>query len=316
MHDLAVVVTAMNEASWLRTLLPTVAASQGEVSFELVVADIESTDDTASIVDRFPFARRVPVINGGFAHANNVATATTDARYVLFLNPDTEIVSGTLASIVAEMDRRPEVGLAGVRQLTPDGSVYATMRRFTTPGRRLAEALGCERLAPRLGQRVLDTDRYDCEISCDWTIGSFMLIRREALESAGMMDERFFFTSEEQDLCVRVRQAGWDIRHLPHMTIVHHVGKRGVNVRFAQQSAFAEMQFATKHFRPMRRRAFQAALALNHALRLGSLSTERRRAARAALDATLGRNGSPFRDPPPTAVPPDLFVEARRGRAV
>jgi N-acetylglucosaminyl-diphospho-decaprenol L-rhamnosyltransferase len=313
MRDLAIVVTAMSEAHWLRGLLPTIALHAGAVDLEVVIADIESTDDTAQVVAAHEFARTVPVVNRGFSHANNVATLTTDSRYVLYLNPDTEIVSGDFGALLAQLDDRPTVGLAGVRQVTADGAIYPTMRRFVSPGRRLAEALWCERLAPERGQRVLDRAAYEQERSCDWTIGSFMLLRSEALASAGMMDERFFFTSEEQDLCLRVRQAGWDIRHLPSMTIVHHVGKRGVNPTFAQQSAFAELQYARKHFGPGRRRAFQAALALNHALRVVSPSATHRRAQTAALRAALGQVGSPFAVAPVTALRAGTATRARDG---
>jgi GT2 family glycosyltransferase len=316
MLDLSVVVTAMNEAHWLKALLPTIAAHHGAIDFEVVVADIESTDETRAVVSEFPFARAVPVINKGYSHANNVAVATTDARYVLYLNADTEITEGTLEALLAAMDERPSVGLAGVRQRTQHGAVYPTMRRFASPQRRLAEAFWCERLAPSLGQRVLELEVYDREVSCDWTVGSFMLVRREALESAGWLDERFFFTAEEQDFCLRLRRAGWDIRHLPQMTIVHHVGKRVANPRFAQQYAHAEMQYAAKHFGGLGMRAYQAALALNHLLRLASPSSDRRRAARAALDATLGRVGSPFMDAPDTALPPGLLSTARRGAPI
>ncbi len=97
--------------------------------------------------------------------------------------------------------------------------------------------------------------------------------------------------------------------------IVHHAGKRGIDARFARQFAFAEMQFAAKHFGPVRLRAFQAALALNHSLRLLSPAPGRRRASRAALDATLGRVGSPFQAPPGTAMPSGQFARARSGEA-
>ena len=313
MHDLAVVVPSMNDGGWLKALLPTIDAAHGEISFEVVIADVESRDETREVAGRYDFTRVVPVINAGFAHANNVAAATTDARYVLYLNADTEIVDGTLADLVHAMDDRPGVGLASVRQLTADGRIYPTMRRFATPGRRLAEALGSERFAPHYGQRILDLELYGREMACDWTTGAFMFVRREALQSAGQLDERFFFTAEEQDLCLRIHQAGWEVRHLTQLTIVHHAGKRGIDARFAQQSAFAEMQLATKHFGPLRRRAFQAALALNHGMRLGSPSRARRHAARGALEATLGRRGSPFRDPPPTATPPGQTARARAG---
>jgi hypothetical protein len=314
MHDLAVVVTAMNEASWLEALLPTIAEHHGKIDFEVVIADIESTDDTREIVAGFDFARIVPVINHGFSHANNVAEATTNARYVLFLNADTEIVSGTLADLVRAMDGRPEVGLASVRQMTGNGGLYPTMRRFATPARRLAEALGSERFAPELGQRVLDVGRYEHETTCDWMTGAFMLVRREALESAGRLDERFFFTAEEQDLCIRMHQAGWQTRHLLDLTIRHHAGKRGADTRFAQQRAFAEMQLARKHFGPVSLRAFQLALALNHALRSLSPSSARRRAARAAFRASLGQVGSPFAEPPPTSIPPGQVARAQTGQ--
>lgn len=321
MHDLAIIITAMNEGRWLRALLPTIDSHVGDITVDVVVADIESTDDTAELVDRSPIARRVDVINRGFAHANNVALVTTDARYVLFLNADTEIVDGTFAELVTAMDQRPEVGMLGVLQLDSAGDIYPTMRRFASPARILAEALYSEKVAPAWGQRVLDMDAYRREVSCDWTIGSFMMVRAEALLSAGCMDERFFFTGEEQDFCLRIRNAGWDIRHLPTMTIVHHVGKRGANPRFDAQLAFAERQYAEKHFRRGPRAAHAAALTVNYGLRSlpgvfrGSDAGARRKGARAALRVTLRRSGAPFMDPPGTGLPADLIRSSRESAA-
>ena len=87
---------------------------------------------------------------------------TADARYVLFLNPDTEIREGTFAALVRRLDELPDVGLAGVVQLTPDGEVYPTIRRFPNALRALGDALGSERLPFRgkwLGERELDPER-------------------------------------------------------------------------------------------------------------------------------------------------------------
>ena len=156
--------------------------------------------------------------NRGFAHANNRGYVTTDARYVLFLNPDTEILQGTFAELVRALDERPSVGLVGVRQVDAENSLAPTIRRFPNALRALGDALASERwpvAAGAFGERVLDTGAYEREVSCDWTSGSFMLARREALESAGLMDERFFIFSEEPDLCYRIKQAGWDVRHFP-----------------------------------------------------------------------------------------------------
>ena len=182
--------------------------------------------------------------------------------------------------------------------------MFPTVRRFPTVVRAFAEALGSERLpcdASWLGERNLDLESYDRELDCDWTSGSFMLCRREALESAGYLDERFFIYSEEPDLCYRLRQAGWRTRHLPLMTIVHHAGKAGVNPKMAAQDAFARRQFARKHFSSPRHAVYIAALGLRYLIRY-PLGGERRTAASRALRTLLGLEEPPFGSPPGTAV--------------
>jgi hypothetical protein len=129
----------------------------------------------------------------------------------------------------------------------PEAELFPTIRRFPNAVRAVFEALGSERSPFRaswLGERELDLGRYEHEIACDWTSGSFLLVRREALESAGLFDERFFIYSEETDLCLRIKAAGWEIRHLPTMTILHHAQKAGANPKMEAQLAFAGLQYA------------------------------------------------------------------------
>ena len=85
-----------------------------------------------------------------------------------------------------------------------------------------------------------------------------MLIRREALLSAGLLDERFFLYCEEADLCLRIKRTGWSVRHLPAMTIMHHIGKGGHDPRIDAQQAYSRRQFARKHFGPVHRLLFLA----------------------------------------------------------
>jgi GT2 family glycosyltransferase len=236
---------------------------------------------------------------------------TCDARYVVFLNPDTEVLEGTFEELVRALDLRPSVGLVGVKQVCPDGSLCPTIRRFPNALRAFAEALGSERFPFRaawLGERELRMERYDEELACDWTSGSFMLARREAIESAGFMDERSFIYSEEPDLCYRIKQAGWDVRHLPLMTILHHADKAGVKPKMAAQDAYSRLQHARKHFSRPHRAAYAAAICLRYVLRLllprGDRETraQRRVAALRALRTVLGREAPPFGTPPGQAV--------------
>jgi N-acetylglucosaminyl-diphospho-decaprenol L-rhamnosyltransferase len=305
MHDLAIIVVSTNEAHWLRPCLRTVFAHLGDIRADVVVVDNDSHDGTADLVAaEFPAARVVRSRNHGFCHANNRAIMTVDARYVLLLNPDTEIAGGTFAELLALLDARPAVGLAGVRQVTGEGELVQTIRLFPSALSALGDALSAERLARRprwLGERVMDPAAYERESPCDWTTGAFMLVRREAIESAGLLDERFFMYSDEADFCRRIKTAGWDVRHLPQMTIVHHAFKDGVKPSVEILSAHSRMKYARKHFSPVHRAAFQGAVELRHALRAvyaggGETGRSKRAAHRQVIATLLGRAPVPYAD--------------------
>jgi hypothetical protein len=312
--DLAIVVVSTNEARWLEACLATVFARAGTATLDVVVVDNESSDGTRALVEsRFPDARVVDSVNRGFGHGNNRGLETTTARYVLFLNPDTEILAGTFGELVRMLDERPAVGLVGARQLTPDGELFPTLRRFPSALRAFGEAFASERwpLSPAwAGERVLDMSVYEREGECDWTSGSFMLARREALLSAGCLDERLFIYAEEPDLCLRMKRAGWSVRHLPQMTIVHHACKGGVRPRMIAQDAFARRQYAQKHFAPLHRGLYLGAIGMRHVVRATAASIKGeeaeiyREAARRAIVTLLGRSEPPFGAPPATALPP------------
>jgi GT2 family glycosyltransferase len=306
---LAIVIVSHNCAPWLAPCLRSVFAHAGDVPLDVVVIDNASDDDSAELVRReFPQVRVLEGPNRGFAYGNNTGVLATGAPFVLFLNPDTEVIDGTFGELVQALRARPRVGLAGCRQLTPEGDVHPTIRRFPTPMRALFEALGSERFPFRaswLGERELDPARYEQDTACDWTSGSFMAARREALLAAGLMDERFFIYCEEPDLCRRIKGAGWEVRHLPVMTIVHHAGKSGWNARLAAQDAYARRQYVEKHCSRPGARLALAALALGLAVRAALAERQHRAACRAALRTLVGRTPPPFGPPPTTAVADD-----------
>jgi GT2 family glycosyltransferase len=311
-YDLAVIIVSANHGRWLDACLATLFAHAGDARLDVIVVDSGCTDDTVSIVEsQFPAARVISVENRGFAHGNNSAVVTTNAPYVLFLNPDTEILEGTFGDLLEELDLRPELGLVGVRQMTAEGDDAPTIRRFPTPLRMFCESLGSEHLPLRaswLGQRELDPRAYLRETTCDWVSGSFMLVRREALDASGLMDERFFLYCEEPDLCRRIKSAGWEVRHLPTMRILHHVGRSTFDIRLTAQEAYAHRQYLQKHFGPVRRRLGITAYGLRYVLRavVGGRDRTRvrdqRAASRAALKALFTTAPPPFGAPPRTAV--------------
>jgi len=314
MVDLAIVIVSTNEAHWLEQCLPTVFDHAGDARLEVIVVDNSSTDGTRELVESsFPQARVVRSPNHGFGYGNNRGIEQANARYVLLLNPDTEVLEGTFGEIVQLLDERPQVGLAGVRQFRPDGTLGPTIRRFPSVTRTLGEALFSERWPVHpawAGERVLDPERHEREEECDWVSGSFMLVRREALLSAGLLDERFFIYSEEPDLCLRIKRGGWQVRHMPQLAIVHHAGKGGVRPRMIAQDAYTRKQYAYKYFSRSYRVLYLAACGFHYLIRAvgaraaGQEAAPHREGALLALRTLTGRAGPPFGTPPPTAVDP------------
>ena len=302
MHDVCVIVVSYNGKSWLGPALTSLRAHSSSLDMDVVVVDNGSDGAAEYVGEEFPFARAIRCRNRGFGHANNRALETADARYILFLNPDTEVLEGELGDLVTALDERPEVGLAGVRQLRPDGALAPTIRRFPSSRNTVAESLGVEHvplLRRFMGERVLDASRYGREMQCDWTSGSFMLVRSAVLDEVGWFDERFFLYSEETDLCWRIRDAGWKVVHMPTVTIRHDEGEAWVNSSLEAQSAYARMQFARKHFSRADQALYRFALAFHYLSRVALYSTLRRHenghreALQASLD-TVVRGRVPF----------------------
>ena len=128
------------------------------------------------------------------------------------------------------------------------------------------------------------------------------------------MDERFFLYSEEPDLGLRVKQAGWDVRHLPVMTVLHHAGREATDPKLAAQDAYSRIQFAEKHFSAPHRAAYEGRSLSAYVLRAaapGHARSDQRRAARAALRVLAGLDGPPFGPPPAQALVPLDTAEAK-----
>jgi len=116
-----------------------------------------------------------------------------------------------------------------------------------------------------------------------------------------------------------MKRDGWDVRHLPQMTIIHHAGKAGVKPRMIAQDTYARKQYAHKHFSAPRRVGYQAAILFEYLLRAaasrrGPDAAAKRSAARLAIRTLLNRADPPFGAPPATAFP--VAAETRTGRGV
>jgi len=304
--DLSVIVVTHNGREMALATLRSALAACGEIAAEWLVVDAGSSDGTPETIER-ELGDRVRVLrrdNRGFAASNNVALERARGRYVLLLNPDVEIRSGTLAELVAAMDERPQLGMASVVQRGTEGELQDSIRRFPSPLRSFGEALFAAYWPVLRTWQELETrrERYEREGPADWLVGAFLIARREAVAAVGPLDERFFLYSEEIDWCYRFWQAGWPVAHLPLMTVTHHAGGRSRGDLMAQLS-HSRLLFAAKHYGPARRLGIRAGLALGHLVRIAVFAPlaplrpaqrERVRAERAGLRVVLGRAAPPL----------------------
>ncbi len=283
----------------------TARAAVRDILVDWHVVDSGSSEPVADAIEaQWPDIDVWRARNVGFAAANNHALRHARGRYVLLLNPDVEVVAGVLDTLVAELDARPEVGMASVIQSGPDGTIEYSMRRDPGPWRLITEALIPGRLTEvcALGEIDTRTGRYQAEQSADWLCGAFLIARAEAVGDVGPLDERFFLYSEETDWCYRCREAGWDVRHLPVMTVIHHRNRRYPPDQLVQLS-YSKMLFARKHYSPRKADMMRGAIALHHLMRAAAFGAVGRLrggpGARAsaewrALSVALGRARPPF----------------------
>jgi GT2 family glycosyltransferase len=297
--DLSVIVVTHQRPDLAVATLRSAHKACGDIDVEWLVVDSGSTDGTPDVLeDAFNGLRVTRCGNIGFAAANNIALSRANGRYVLLLNPDVEIESGTLAGLVAVLDARPRVGIASVIQQGSDGQLQLSIRNYPSPKRAVGEALGLH----RNGWTEEEYAGYRQERSVDWLVGAFLIARREAVEHVGGFDERFFLYSEETDWCFRFKAAGWDVRHLPDMVVTHHTGATS-NPDLIAQLSYAKVLFASKHYHRPQAEIIRAALMARHLMRIARLRTlatgrpgsgARLLAERHALAVVGGRAAPPF----------------------
>ena len=274
MIDLSIVIVNWNVRDLLRRCLESIFASRLP-GLEAIVVDNASSDGSLDML-RTEFSRVTLIANAdnrGFPAGNNQGLAAARGRFVMALNPDTEIVGGALRRVIAYLDAHPEVGALGPQLLNPDGSVQSSRRRFPTFATALFESTWLQGIAPRsvLRRYTMDDVPDDTVHQVDWVTGACIAVRREVLEKVGGFDEGFFMYSEELDWCRRIRAAGWKIVYLPEAKVIHHVGQSSEQAVAARHIHFqtSKVRYFRKYYGRLAAGALRAALLALYAWQIG-----------------------------------------------
>jgi len=236
-------------------------ANGKQQTLELIVVDNASNDATPDLVAAlFPWVRVIAnASNLGFTAGNNRGYALSRGRFVFFLNPDTELLDGSLAQLFTAIAREERVGLVGPQLRYADNSVQSSRRRFPTRLTGFFESTWLGQWWPNnLWSRRLHMAGWpaDFQQDVDWVVGAAMLARRSVLEAVrvpiyeGPFDQGFFMYSEELDLCRRIKQAGWRVVYVPQAVIVHYEGRSSEQVVAARHIHFntSKVRYYAKYF--------------------------------------------------------------------
>ncbi len=242
--DAAVVVVTYDALPWIEDCLASVRGEQ------VVVVDNGSRDGTVAFVrERFPDVRVVESENRGLGAGWNVGIRETESRYVLILNADAWLRGDALERLVEFADARPRAAVVGPRLLNPDGTLQRSVRGFPTLWRLATEYFFLRKLAPRtraLNAFYAGGFDHDEAREAESVMGACMLVRRDAIDEVGQLDEEFFLFSEETDWCYRFRQAGWEVLFFPAAECVH-VGGAAHGGRLYRENLLGHLRFLRKH---------------------------------------------------------------------
>lgn len=230
--DLSVITVTWNTGQEIAEQICSVISGCRKISFEQIIVDNGSSDNTVQIVETQSFAS-IRVIknieNRGFSAANNQAAEIARGDFLLFLNPDMRVSAGSLDDMVEWMKKHPEVGVAGCKLVDENGKFNAEAgpRRFPKVWETMAMILKIHHLFPSiLNKYLMKNFNPEIEQEVDSVRGSFMLVRRELVEKLGWaFDPRYYIWFEDVDLCREAKRLGYKVVYTPIISCLDYFGQ-------------------------------------------------------------------------------------------
>lgn len=250
MHDISIIIVTYNSSDCIQACLDSIWSQKG-ADYEVIVVDNTSSDETLLKVRNYRCLLLENGENIGFGRASNLGASRSLGRYIFLLNPDARLTDeDDLAKVCRLMDENSQWGLAGAKVLSQNGSLESP------PAREYP------------GQKHVQRDFSQLPGSISWVIGAAMIVRRDIYLQLGGFDPEFFLYSEETDLCLRIRELGYEIGWMEDVAVRHIGGEseKGVDPHdTACRKLRGLLTFRTKHYDPRecvflanrdRRRAF------------------------------------------------------------
>ncbi len=224
--DVSIVIVSYNSQRVLKPCLESLERQTFSGKAEVIIVDNASHDGTPEMIERdFPWVKLVAgKENVGFSRGVNLGIREASMRYLLVLNPDTVVRENSVERLVRFMEEHEDAGIVGPKLVFPDETLQYSCRRFYTWKVLLLRRTFLGKLfknSKAVSEHLMLDYDHATTREVDWILGACMLVRREAIESVGLMDERFFLYFEDVDWCYRMNQKGWKVYYYPEAVVIH-----------------------------------------------------------------------------------------------
>lgn len=227
--DISIIIVNFNTGQYLKRCLVSLSKTTADLLGEVIVVDNASSDGSEKTATEFNFAKLIKnKKNLGFAAGCNIGIKNSHGRYILLLNPDTEVEKDTLKVMMDFMDKNPKIGASTCKVILANGQIdWASHRGFPTPLASFSYFSRLSKFFPKsklLSQYHLTYKDLNKLHDIDSPSGAFYLVRRQVLEKVGYLDEDYFMYGEDIDLSYRIKKAGYKIVYNPSAKIIHYKG--------------------------------------------------------------------------------------------
>jgi N-acetylglucosaminyl-diphospho-decaprenol L-rhamnosyltransferase len=221
--DLSIIIVNWNTRDLLIQCLQSVYDTTSNLDLEVVVVDNASTDGSQAVVrQQFPHIHLISNReNVGFARANNQAMRASKGRYALLLNSDALLLANAVQVMISLAEANPRAGIIGAQLLNPDGSFQASHAPFPNLWQEFLILSGAGRMLYGHWYPSRGPQEDQGPQMVDYVEGACMLVRREAFEDVGGLDEGYFMYAEEVDWCYAMREKGWQVWYQPAAQVTH-----------------------------------------------------------------------------------------------
>jgi GT2 family glycosyltransferase len=253
---LSIIIIGHNSWHFLEKNLVSLDFLQSDPDTEIIYVDNGSSDGSVENIKRlYPSIKIIENKNNkGISKARNQGLRIALGRYLWLLDSDTEVSEQALNEMLDFMEKTEDAGICGCKMYGQDGTVQVSCRKFPSFKSKLKAAIHIigKKIHCNLFDSSIRKENYNMEairpFIVDYVIGASQLIRREAFEKAGELDEKIFYGPEDADFCFRVKKTGYNVYYLPQ-TSIYHAYQRASSTRIFSRITYEHVKGLIYYFR-------------------------------------------------------------------